>query len=419
MRRIVSQSFALALAALLLVPWGADARKSDEADRSIQVGAYASPPGSGGVGWADVFVAVSFERLQFLKTPNRYLAKYQLLIEILDDKGRRVGGEVLDRRCAVDDFRATGDPEKSQVSHVRVALPPGDYDIVAIYRDQGTQSEERASHSVKISTVADGAVGLGDPILLGSREEAARGDFSGFESLIFLDRGDPAEDLVAVFRVVGGEGQELSGKAYLLHPGGDAASEVRFSFPGGDAWRFVQIPVNGIPTASYQLVVSLDAGASVRRPLVIRSGGMGMHVRDIDEAIDQLIYISKDEERKAMRDASPERRRELFEDFWRAKDPSPGTPENELMDEYYTRVRYADEAFRCFKAGWKTDRGWTYITYGPPAEVERHPFEIDARPYEVWVYFQPDRRFVFVDRNGFGDYDLTESAGGNFRYGLD
>ena len=37
-----------------------------------------------------------------------------------------------------------------------------------------------------------------------------------------------------------------------------------------------------------------------------------------------------------------------------------------------------------------------------------HPFEINSKPYEVWYYNALNRRFVFVDYTGFGDYELVE-----------
>jgi len=56
--------------------------------------------------------------------------------------------------------------------------------------------------------------------------------------------------------------------------------------------------------------------------------------------------------------------------------------------------------------GWRTDRGMVYIRFGAPENVERHPFETNSRPYEVWRYYNLNYEFVFVDDTGFGDYRL-------------
>jgi hypothetical protein len=50
--------------------------------------------------------------------------------------------------------------------------------------------------------------------------------------------------------------------------------------------------------------------------------------------------------------------------------------------------------------------GMVYIIYGPPDDVERHPFNMDSKPYQIWLYYSKGLRFVFVDVNMLGDYRL-------------
>jgi len=53
-----------------------------------------------------------------------------------------------------------------------------------------------------------------------------------------------------------------------------------------------------------------------------------------------------------------------------------------------------------------------FIVYGPPDEYDRHPSEVDSKPYEVWYYhgIQGGVEFVFVDRTGFQEYILVHST---------
>lgn len=64
------------------------------------------------------------------------------------------------------------------------------------------------------------------------------------------------------------------------------------------------------------------------------------------------------------------------------------------------------------RKGWRTDRGRVFILYGKPDEVERHPSEGVIKPYEIWYYYQIENgvQFVFVDKNGFSDYELVHST---------
>ena len=105
-----------------------------------------------------------------------------------------------------------------------------------------------------------------------------------------------------------------------------------------------------------------------------------------------------------------------WNEFWKARDRSPNTTENEIKTEYYRRLRYADVNYGVFgRDGWKSDFGMVYITYGPPSEIERHPFDRDSKPYQVWYYYERKLRFLFVDHNGYGEYELQYPYDGDIR----
>ena len=77
------------------------------------------------------------------------------------------------------------------------------------------------------------------------------------------------------------------------------------------------------------------------------------------------------------------------------------------MQEYYRRIQFANATFSGFMNGWRSDRGMVYIILGPPNDIDRHPFEADSKPYEIWAYYTINREFIFVDQTGFGDYRLV------------
>ena len=106
-----------------------------------------------------------------------------------------------------------------------------------------------------------------------------------------------------------------------------------------------------------------------------------------------------------------------FLEFWKSKDPSPGNDENEVFEQYFSRVAFANENFSHYVDGWNTDRGMVFIILGVPSNIERHPFEYNAKPYEIWQYYELNKSFVFTDQTGFGDYRLvTPLYGDLFRY---
>jgi GWxTD domain-containing protein len=101
---------------------------------------------------------------------------------------------------------------------------------------------------------------------------------------------------------------------------------------------------------------------------------------------EDVAYIIEDRERAAYRALGTDAEREHFIDqFWARRDPTPGTTANEFKDEHYRRIAYANAHFtEGDLAGWKTDRGRLYITYGPPDEIDAHL--ADATPWEQWRY---------------------------------
>jgi len=132
-----------------------------------------------------------------------------------------------------------------------------------------------------------------------------------------------------------------------------------------------------------------------------------------NEMVEQLRYIASPQDLTRLKNAkSSEERLKAYEDFWTGKDPTPGTDLNELKEEYLARVRYAEEHFKRGDLGWRSDRGKVYIKYGPPDEIDSHPFEAETRAYEVWFYYGKNRKFIFIDRYGFGRYELFYPEGG-------
>src|SRR5262249_4747952 len=124
-------------------------------------------------------------------------------------------------------------------------------------------------------------------------------------------------------------------------------------------------------------------------------------------------------------------REQFIEQFWLRRDPTPGTPQNELKEEHYERIAYANQRFSYGNvAGWQSDRGHMYILHGKPDEIESHPSggsysrpaeagggTVNTYPFEVWTYryiegIGNNVRLEFVDRNGTGEYQLTMDPNG-------
>jgi len=111
----------------------------------------------------------------------------------------------------------------------------------------------------------------------------------------------------------------------------------------------------------------------------------------------------------SLRKAGPAEREQLYATFWKRRDPDPSTPENEARDEAVRRVRYANSHFTASHPGWKTGRGRVYIQLGAPDRIDalQNPSAVDRM--ERWTYGKGEKVFVFVDRDGRGDFELART----------
>jgi len=108
-----------------------------------------------------------------------------------------------------------------------------------------------------------------------------------------------------------------------------------------------------------------------------------------------------------------ESREEFIQDFWKKRDPTPETEENEFKEEFYERIEYADERFKEGIPGWKTDRGRIYIHFGFPDRIEHQPMinSDEIKGYLLWVYYRYNFAVEFIDKRGDNVYELNPYSG--------
>src|SRR5690554_6724532 len=129
-----------------------------------------------------------------------------------------------------------------------------------------------------------------------------------------------------------------------------------------------------------------------------------------DISIHALEYIEDEVVIDSLLDIDSDKQYNALVKYWKRKDPTPETEYNELMNEYYSRVDYAQLNFSTL-TGTKsvnTDRGKIYIMFGKPDKIERNS-NSSGKVVETWIYNNPQRKFVFVDKQGVGEFSLESS----------
>lgn len=142
----------------------------------------------------------------------------------------------------------------------------------------------------------------------------------------------------------------------------------------------------------------------------------------LEEALERwadeyVLYLITDEEREIYESLpTAEQKIAFIERFWKLRDPTPGTPENEYREQHLKRFAFATRTFAAGLPGWKTDRGRIYIVLGPPNQIQRNPTGRGPleRASETWTYNGVDNPQLpasfdvsFVDFHGTGEYEMV------------
>lgn len=423
----IARHAALILSAALLFLLAPAPRAVGQDDAALQlpefsrffVDAMSFASDSAGLSRLDVYIEVPHHTLQFTKEGDVFHASFEASLTVFDSAEAQVADRFWREEIDTKEYDVTISLRMAKLSLRSFLLPPGRYSVLAQVRDTETKKSSRVKRMAIVRDHASQEFGLSDPMLVLrlSTEDGKKVIYPNIEGnvgelvdsfFVFLESysafgPDSADVRISVRNM----------RAEVV----DVDSSVLF-IPAGRKACFIDVRSSSLIAGDYSIEIQakLRGGAAgedplrrtayAARPFVVRWRGVPVSIVDLDLALDQLQYITDGDKIDDMKSLPAEEKRTSFQDFWRKRDPTPNTERNELMEEYYARIAYANKSFGHYTEGWKTDRGMVYIVFGAPSNIERHPFDIDAKPYEIWSYYQIDREFVFVDASGFGDYRL-------------
>jgi len=354
---------------------------------------------------------IAYDELQFVKEGNQYHARYELSVTVFNQQGDQAEGRIVCKDIWVKNFDETNSRKRFDIASVRFDLKPAMYELLAGIMDFDSRKTGRRKTQLKVPAYFQQPLELSDLILADSILPDSSGNLEVFPN-VTGNYGNQQESLFLWFEVYDLIGLDSIKVNYRILDLKDNEVRCYSEYRRLDGERTeitVHIPREELSAGKYKLEVWVGKGKAVIKrvqDLSVHWMDMPAYTNDLDKAIEQLKYIAGGKEMKAMKKAEDDKKGELFKEFWKLKDPTPGTEQNELMEEYYRRIDYSNAAFTTFIEGWRSDRGMVYIILGPPNDIERHPFEVDSKPYEIWSYYQYNRQFIFVDETGFGEYRL-------------
>ncbi len=428
----IGMTWVLFLALLLVWPAGTFAQRGPEPLPEFEVNAVSvRGDAAPGLTRVDVYTKVPYNRLRFINTANGFTANYELTAEIFAlDAGGRLENLVLTRiwesKAVVSTFAATQSPQFYDRTLHSVDLEPGKYLFALKLEDQDSREVFVQELPVVVRDLG-GSVAVSDIMLLDEYDEATNTISPSVDSRVGTDE----LGLAIFYEVYADRARTVQVTREVVQVGIAGATDKRGTDQGevarnavvhsvteqmnlrrGANQVIVQVVLNDLNVGEYAMRVRVEENdgrqlAMAEQTFRAEWTGLADHVQNLEDAISQLQYIAKDRELKRIKDAgSSAERLQLFQRFWEKRDPTPGTSRNERMEEYYYRISFANREYGSITEGWRTDRGQVLVLFGEPDYIERHPYNFNAKPYQVWYYYRIGKQFIFIDETGFGDYEL-------------
>lgn len=387
----------------------------------------------------DLYTSLPYSNLRFLKEGESFNANYDLTVEIFhfvegEKRPQLVEKEVWGESVEVADFATTHSSSHLSFSNKSFDLLPGRYRLEVSVKDKETQESFTTEFFTELKAF-DRSITVSDLILVDDYSETFQSitpkvgsqvydDESTFKVFyeLYASQQETVNVQFQLIRTANSRGLPVLRWISKLWQSNDAQENITYensrpiTVPQGRLPRLVEIPLDGFEVGEYMLRAIVQDGennaldVSERMITLERSDRAEFEGRDIDAAIAQLRYVAKPKELKEIRGAKTKKeRQDRFMAFWEKRDPTPDTPENEHMQEYYLRIDFANRHYTGPSSGWETDRGHTLVLYGEPDQVDRSSLEVEiSQPYEVWYYNRINRRFIFVDRSGGGHFELIK-----------
>jgi GWxTD domain-containing protein len=337
---------------------------------------------------------IPYTSVTFTRDSDGYVARFTVRVQCWDARRNLMAAEDWDRVVRLEDYEATmrGQEEITGRETLRVAMTR--LSAEAAFRDWQSEREQKWQFKIEPARY------LSD---LRIEPRPGRPVFQSIDTLrVYFETYDRNSELD-------------SGRAQITRE--RHVYMVQWFAVAHDTWRRVhrlEFPLSELDDGDYELQV--EALGKKLKTGVVRKAGFRVgnsffrSERAYHEKVNQLLYTATDAQMQKLLKAAPGVRESLWSAFWKGKDRTPTTPENEDEEEYFQRIQYSIEHFGRGDKGYRSDRAGVYVRLGQPDNIESLPFESPSNAYEIWYYYSQNLKLTFEDVNGFGVFRLVDPA---------
>jgi len=374
----------------------------------------------------EVYYKILTQGLAFVKEEEKFKASYEIQVFVSNKINKQVTGTSMEEDYLVNSYEETRSPLNFLINQIPLSLYSGRYRLRIKLIDHNSGSASELERDFIIPSRIEKKTMFSDVEFIRQLSDPKNSDLDSIKTTRFdkagktaipsvsRSYGDTDPTLIFYYEIYDGpqESQPFLLKYGIEHSAQAFVHEDTTTVTLGPKTfsRFDSISLGGFPSGDYSLTMTLlDNGqtiAKTERPFHVEWSFLNLLKNDYFKAIDQLRYVASPGEINKLKQVPEDQRLQKWLEFWKSKDPTPNTPQNELRDEYYRRLIYVNQNFSLpTQEGWETDMGRVYMVYGHPDEVEKHPFDRDAQAFQKWYYYKRNRVFLFLDR-GDGEYQL-------------
>lgn len=390
----------------------------------------------------EAFAGVPWRALTFTHANRMATARFEASLEVRDSTGMVLARQSWRDSVTTPELTLPSMQRASSIEHATLNLKPGRYTLVMRIEDAGSgqavasvdtveafASEPRHSDLVLAarmytlapdSAVPQGALRRGDLVVLPNLEGAITQSSPQLD--LFAELYNSAarpETANAVVRISNGSGfrHETPPRLRIIAPGTglEALSTNLAGLPPGDYSLNLEWNSGGGRSVAASIVHMLPPGAgalAVAAPQIYE----GMSASQLDTIFAPLSLLASDAERAAFTSAPDvDAKRAVLRRFWESHARAAGETVPEFTREVEERLTHVERNYSASRQGphvhgWESDRGRIYMLMGAPADkmVSQQQGGSQTRPWEAWKYAHGrGDMYLFVDRFGFGRYDLV------------
>ena len=349
----------------------------------------------------NIHADISNERLQFLKKDSLYEASYSVSSAVF--RGDDTGGIPLFqkteiRNISTNEYRQTQSAMSEFHHNFKFITKTGMYTVILSLQDENTKKKHTIKKQFEFPEASD--------IIVSDIRMVFWTDDNDFENTY----SDLINNVVEKEnKYTGALFEMFSANTYpdfklryrILNSAGKVVYDDYFDGKIKDRLQYqvLKIPLDNLLAGNYRVEMDLEIGGKkFQRDAVfyLRWGDLSLNVSNIDQALEQMLYIVDYDSVKGVFEMSEEKKKEWFKDYWNDLEASLNLKSNSLMEEYFRRIAYSNLHFSVpRKEGWKTDMGKVLCMMGDPDEIQSYPFAKNQKPYEVWIYYDLNAQYIF------------------------